>query len=71
MNRLKLRGTVVLSFDLSQNGEILHIQINESSGSEILDSSVEQQIKSISPAFPKPEETVTFKKVPFEFKQCK
>lgn len=70
MNRLKLRGTVVLSFDLMQNGDIVNTKINESSGNEILDASVEQQIKAIAPMFPKPEETVTFKKVPFEFKGC-
>ena len=70
MNRFSLRGTVILSFDLTQNGEAINIKIDESSGSERLDHAVEQQIKSIAPMFPKPDETVSFRKNEFEFKGC-
>jgi TonB family protein len=70
MKHLRLRGTVIFSFDLTPNNDIINTKIEESSGNEILDNSVEPQIKSIASMFPKAEETVTFKRVPFEFKQC-
>jgi len=70
MNRFHLRGRVILSFDLTQNGEAINMKIDESSGNERLDQAVQQQIKSIAPMFPKPDETVSFRKNEFEFKGC-
>lgn len=70
MKRLKLRGVVFLSFDLSPDGEAKHITITQSSGSELLDEAVEQQIKTLAPLLPKPAETVPFSSFSIEFKQC-
>ncbi len=70
MKRLKLRGVVFLSFDLSPEGEAKHITITQSSGSEFLDKAVEQQIKTLAPLLPKPAETVPFSSFSIEFKQC-
>lgn len=70
MKRLKLRGTVFLSFDLSPEGEAKRITVTQSSGSEILDEAVEQQIKALAPLLPKPAETVPFGSFSIEFKQC-
>lgn len=70
MKRLKLRGTVFLSFDLTVEGEAKRITVTQSSGSEILDEAVTQQIKTIAPLLPKPAETVSFNSFNIEFKGC-
>lgn len=70
MKRLKLSGIVFLSFDLSPDGEAKHITITQSSGNELLDEAVEQQIKTLAPLLPKPAETVPFRSFSIEFKQC-
>ena len=70
MKRLKLRGTVFLSFDLTPEGEAKRISVTQSSGNEMLDEAVTQQIKTIAPLLPKPVETVSFNSFNIEFKGC-
>lgn len=70
MKRLKLRGTVFLSFDLTPEGEAKRVTVTQSSGNEILDEAVTQQIKTIAPLLPKPAETITFSSFDMEFKGC-
>lgn len=53
--RLKLAGTVVVSVEIQQNGEVLSVQLEQSSGIEILDEAAISSAKAASPApaFPK------------------
>lgn len=70
MKRLKVRGTILLSFDLTPEGDAKRITVTQSSGNDVLDESVTQQIKTLAPLLPKPAETVTFDSFAIEFKGC-
>jgi len=52
-------GTVVLKFTIYPNGMLKNIEIEKSSGFEVLDKNAVKVIRSVSSKFPRPERPVT------------
>jgi len=56
--RLKLTGTVIVSVEIKRNGDVMSVQLEQSSGIEILDEAAISSAKDASPAPAFPEGVV-------------
>ncbi len=57
--RLKLEGEVLLSFDISEKGDVKNIKITHSSGSKSLDDGAIKTIKEAAPFNPPPDGVIS------------